>query len=469
MFELLNLTPLKSGFLLKERFIKTMSKNYDQILSDYFSQKNKKPIDHAKEIWDYAGFRRAGTEGDKKASEIISKKFEDVGTDEVFVDKFLGKNKAPPISLILLFIIFSFSAIVYIISAYHSIHENYNPIIEFLLNLLALGIFAFSVIYIVLDRKKAKDILGFLTKDKEMYNIIGKVKPSNETKKIVIVSGHHDAPWNGKLFEKKDKDGNPGFFKTYVLFNDGTEKVLIGCAITILVYQVFSLFNIFINFTESSIWFNYFRLAFVILILVVWFWLGTFVYYIMPRGVSPGANDNLASICVIITLLGILAKKKPKNVEVWGLSLTGEETNHMGVKNFIKTHYDEIKDAYDINMEAVGGSSILPQVFFAADGEKPKKATFPKELIELVLEGMKKSGVKNISPITETLPIGGSDAAIFANKGLKAILIGAVGVDKSFAGNYHNPDDTVENLDENIMEGTIKILLSTIDILDSNL
>ena len=166
-------------------------------------------------------------------------------------------------------------------------------------------------------------------------------------------------------------------------------------------------------------------------------------------------------------MLGILAKNRPKNVEVWGVSFTGEETNHMGVKHFISTHKDEIRDAYDINMEAVGGSSAVPQVFFAANGEKPKKAKFPEELIQIVLEGMKNSGVKNISPTTETLPIGGSDAALFANNGLKAILIGAVGYDKSFAGNYHNPDDTIEYLDENIMEGTVKILLSTIDIIDS--
>ncbi|MHA1273332.1 MAG: M28 family metallopeptidase [Promethearchaeota archaeon] len=442
-----------------------MSNNYDVLLKEYFQSGNKTPKEHAEDIWKYAGFRRAGSKGDKKAAEIISRKFKELGADDVIVEEFLGKSKSPPVSLVILFILYSISFVIFMFSIFGERYYNYNSVIEFLIALLGLLVFAFSVVYIILDRKKAKDLLGFLFKNKKMYNVIAKIKPKKETKKILIISGHHDAPWNGKLFEKKDKNGNPNFYGTYVFFNDGTEKVLIFCALTILVYQIILLVNLFINF----IWIFYIKMIFVGILGFTWLWLATFTYLIIPRGVSPGANDNLAAICVIITTLGIIAKNRPDYVEIWGLSLTGEETNHQGAKYFIEKHYDEIKDAYDINMESVGGSSKIRQLFFAADGEKPKKAKFPKELIDLLLEGMKKSGISNISTTTETLPIGGSDAAIFANNGIKAILMGAVQETKEFSGNYHNPEDTVENLDENIMESAVKILLSTINILNKKL
>ena len=60
-----------------------MSHNYETLLNEYFNSNNKNPKEHADDIWEYAGFRRAGTVGDKKASEIISKKFKIVGADKI--------------------------------------------------------------------------------------------------------------------------------------------------------------------------------------------------------------------------------------------------------------------------------------------------------------------------------------------------------------------------------------------------
>ncbi|MHA1293734.1 MAG: hypothetical protein ACTSQJ_13835, partial [Promethearchaeota archaeon] len=97
-----------------------MSEKYEEILNSYFSSKGKTPKEHAIDIWNYAGYRRAGTIGDKKASEIISLKFKEEGADEVIIDKFFGKNKAPPISLVILFLIYSCSFILYSITIFFS-------------------------------------------------------------------------------------------------------------------------------------------------------------------------------------------------------------------------------------------------------------------------------------------------------------------------------------------------------------
>ncbi|MHA1756949.1 MAG: hypothetical protein ACTSVV_09280, partial [Promethearchaeota archaeon] len=141
-----------------------MSNNYDVLLKEYFQSGNKTPKEHAEDIWKYAGFRRAGSKGDKKAAEIISRKFKELGADDVIVEEFLGKSKSPPVSLVILFILYSISFVIFMFSIFGERYYNYNSVIEFLIALLGLLVFAFSVVYIILDRKKAKDLLGFLFK-----------------------------------------------------------------------------------------------------------------------------------------------------------------------------------------------------------------------------------------------------------------------------------------------------------------
>jgi hypothetical protein len=88
--------------------------------------------------------------------------------------------------------------------------------------------------------------------------------------------------------------------------------------------------------------------------------------------------------------------------------------------------------------------------------------------MDLALDFQKSSKNANMELPIEVLGFGGSDAACFSKKGLKAISIFAL-TPENYPDTWHELADTPEFIEEDKLEATLKITIQFLNDLDSSL
>ncbi len=70
---------------------------------------------------------------------------------------------------------------------------------------------------------------------------------------------------------------------------------------------------------------------------------------------TAGANDNASGVGVLLNLGQRLAQEPLANTEVWLLATGCEEVGSVGAQAFVKRHRSELKGAYAVSIDNVGG------------------------------------------------------------------------------------------------------------------
>lgn len=70
---------------------------------------------------------------------------------------------------------------------------------------------------------------------------------------------------------------------------------------------------------------------------------------------TAGANDNASGVGVLLSLAGRLSTNPLQATEVWLLASGCEEVGSVGVQAFLKAHREELRGAYGISIDNVGG------------------------------------------------------------------------------------------------------------------
>lgn len=382
----------------------------------------EKMVEFVTRICKECGPRLAGSEGEKKAGEILYQEISEF-CDEVEREHFRSR---PGGFLDYIW----FTAGFYLAGV--AIYLLGHPLIAAALMLIAFLIFLFQ-------QCLHYEIIDFFFPEVEEFHVVGKIRPNGEAKKLVILSAHYDSAYEFPLLGK---------LKTKSIY-------IIGPAVAItLLTMVLSVVEAFIPSTVINTVQKPLLLIGSILLLYIAFNLRS------NRGVL-GANDDLAGLAAVIEAGRFISQNRPENTEVWIVAFAGEE--HMrGSKRFVQKHYDELKgrNAIMFNLECPSADYFLiateEKMFFAK--HSPLAVEYAKKAAENIDFDVK----------VEALPFAGSDAANFSRKGLHAVTLFGLSAKEHAPYYWHTMDDAPENLKPEPIAKAAEMAKNFVYVVDSS-
>jgi hypothetical protein len=303
-----------------------------------------------------------------------------------------------------------------------------------------------------------REFIDPLFKSRNSQNVIGKIYPKEEVKKILIFSGHHDSALQFNLLTYL-KIGYPiviflglGIMFLWLLVSI---VVILLILVNLFFYELFFLFVLILFLIGTP--------AFIGLFL--------FVPFGEKANKVPGAVDNLSAVAIVLALGKILKKNKelvPNNTEIRLISFGCEEAGLRGAFRYVEKHFDELKrfEAECINMDAIHSKDNITIIDF-----EPSTRTKHSEIVvEKIVNAAKSSQIKikasamggssTFEKIVGQIT-GGTDATAFSKAGIKAANISAMDLNKMLKF-YHQPTDTLDKIEKESLERVLQICIAYI-------
>ena len=379
------------------------------------------------EFCEKIGPRPPCSSNEAKAAQLFYDKIKNY-CDEIVIEKFHthpGTYKAS----------FRYPMVLYIFSI---IFYWFLPLLSLILTILSC-IILFGEVYFV------KEIIDFLFPKKYSQNVISKIKPQNQTKKLLIIGSHMDSNWEFPLI-RKIKYG-----------------LIIVVAINVLLNTILFLILIVKNLLHiinlQSILYNFELIFF-------WGFIGGIpialiqLFFIISNLPVMGANDNLSGMAVCYKIAKHLSinENKTNHVEIWINVYGCEEIGSKGSKFFVMEHFQKIKNAKIINLDMIG---YKQSPLLILKSELLGLIKMDKELIDLVQKSASNYDI-NVKLRTS---MAYTDSLSFSRKGLSAVSISSK-PQSSKEFYYHTRDDVIENLDLKNLVNAYKICIGIIRDLD---
>ena len=410
--------------------------------------------DIVQKIIDECGPRMPCSPQEAKGAEIIKKELEET-CDEVTIEPFTCHPRAALgwIRIDLVMGLLSFSLFLLIQLFIDSYWVYILSILSTLLIFLALLI-AWEEFFCY------KEFIDLIFKKKDSQNVIGKIKPKGEIKKIIIFSGHHDSALQFNLLRYL-KYG----YEVIIFLGLG---ILFFWFFASVLFIILSIFTFLLDLTLIyQIFFN----------LVIWLLiigaipLLTLFFFVTPgkrANKVPGAVDNLSAIAVILGIGRYLKNYKeliPENTEIRIISFGSEEAFLRGAYRYVEAHLEELQkyDAECINLDAI---QSIDNISFS-DKEPTTRTIHSEEVVQKLIKAAKLVGVNaKIASLgggsflekVAGLMGGGTDAAAFSKSNIKASTITGLSLLK-MVHFYHQETDTPDKIEKGVLENTLKICI----------
>ena len=320
--------------------------------------------------------------------------------------------------------------------------NRFNP--SMLLSVVSFALLFLAMVITFAEFIFYREFIDFLFPKATSYNLYAVRKAEGEVKKRLIFGGHADAPWEFTYFRR---GGLPVVIPGFV----GAIGGGIVSTIIILIYIISGTPAI------EGFWSVF---SFVLLALIPFFLI--FAFFVNWKVVCDGANDNLSACYASMAIMKELAENdiRFENTEVCCLITGSEEAGLRGAKAFCKKHGDKLKQADTIFIPF----EVLRETQHLTVYNRDLNGTVrcDKELIDLLLS----VGNKLDIPLKCTpIPLGATDAAAFAQAGLRAAPIG--GSDDKPQPYYHTRLDSYDNISPECIEKAIQIGLETAFVFDA--
>lgn len=254
-------------------------------------------------------------------------------------------------------------------------------------------------------------------------NVIGTIPPEGETRATVVLIGHLDSGQTPLLFS------TPWLLPLFVVIAALAVASLVVNAVLYLLGAV----------TSEPAWYD-------------WSWIGTAIQsvalvFAMEAELSPhteGANDNASAVGVVVSLAQYAIEQRLKHTEVWTLLSGCEEVGCYGMASFLEAYKDSLRDAYFINLEAVGCGDLC---YAVGEGMGRTHRSDPS-LIDMAEQVGKRRPELRARP--EVLRIGYTETGVVAKNQMKGITVLAMKHNGlfSYVPYWHQREDVFENLDE---------------------
>ncbi|NVM19622.1 MAG: M28 family peptidase [Candidatus Lokiarchaeota archaeon] len=403
-------------------------------------------------IIDECGPRMPCSPQEAQAAEIIKGELEQV-CDDVTIEPFSCNPRAflgfIKVDIVLVFLSFI---------SFFLIPLNIFNYWGYIMSILC---FSFNIIaFLILWNEffNYREFIDPIFKSKNSQNVIGKIYPKEEAKKILIFSGHHDSALQFNLL-------------TYLKIGYPI-VVLLGLAIIMLwlLTSIVVLLLILVNLFFYELFFLFVLILFLIGI-PAFIGLFFFVSFGKMANKVPGAVDNLSAVAIVLAIGKFLKNNKeiiPNNTEIRLISFGCEEAGLRGAFRYVDKHFDELKrlEAECINMDAIQSKDYISIIDF-----EPSTRTKHSELvIEKIVNAADSSQIKvKASALGGSSAFekifgqitGGTDATAFSKAGIKAANISAMDLKKMLKF-YHQPTDTLDKIEKKSLERVLQICIAYI-------
>lgn len=365
--------------------------------------------------------RLIGSEGEKKAREIVVDEFNKIGFNQVYRDKF--KTSFYNWIFIRYIFLITGSALIFL-----AISIYINPYLTLFVFVLDIYI-SFSALKRVNSIKLSKnEIFNY-----ETENIFIKLK-SKKSKANVVFIGH----WDSK------SQSFPTSTRILIFLIS-----VLGSLILLIIYFILSLLTIITNFNSPLL--RNILLDICIIIAII----GAINYFNKTGNESPGAYDNAAAVGTLVELARYYNLNPPNNIDLLFLSTGSEELNLGGAIDFIQKYKDEFdkNSTFFINLDLIGGNELIRLI---TSYGIPRKVS-SKKLNNLFLESSKDLQIK-LKDIYA--PTGAwSDYMPIVHEGFDACWLGS----QPGLKRVHTKKDTMDLV---TIEGIKKILLLCTDVVN---
>jgi hypothetical protein len=398
----------------------------------------KSMLEQIKYIANSFGPRIAGSEADHKTIEYIEQEFRFL-TSDVELESYPVVGRS--LQYLIQFLVWG-----YFIST----------ICYFVLPPLAIGLSILMLLIYYLARFRDKNLVNLLVKKSVTKNVIARFSPSEETKRILIFSGHHDSAFHMPLFEKKvayvDLIQNGAILGIVFLLISGIWKTI---AFFLPITGIVEIFNYELGAISISWWVlpDILFLPALLGLVLAFYFLSTMV----TNTPLIGANDNLTSVSMLIAIGNYLKENPPKNLEIRLVSFGGEEPGLVGSAYYVNKRMSELDNAINVNYETLG-SGILGII----SKERDNNVTHDEEVVNFIQKAGEKIGIE-LKAIQ--IHYGNTDAGSFSKRGFKGATIACYGEHNVF-DLWHSTEDVVKNVDENLLQEAFKLTISIIEEMD---
>ncbi len=379
-------------------------------------------VDNAYRITKRLAFPRLiGSEGEKKAREIVVDEFEKVGYSPIHQETFMT-SFYNWIFIRLIFLVMGSLLILLALSTY------INPFLT-----LGLCIFTIYISFKALGISVSSKIKLFKNdaNNYETENIYTSLKSINSKAKVIFM-GH----WDSK------SQSFPSSTRIIIFLIS-----VFGSLILMIIYLILNLLKVFFN-TNIPILNNILLDACIIIAII-----GVFNYFNKTGNDSPGAYDNAAAVGILVELARFYKTNPINNIDLQFLSTSSEELNLGGAVHFIQNHKNDLdkNSTYFINLDLIGGNELIRLI---TSYGIPRKVS-SKKLNKLFVESSKKLNIK-LKDIYA--PTGAwSDYMPIVNEGFEACWLGS----QPGLKYVHTKNDTMDLVSK---EGLKNIFLLCLDV-----
>lgn len=321
----------------------------------------------------------------------------------------------------------------------------------FNLNIVSLILIIAGVALLVAQLIFYKHVTAPFFKKKTSTNVYAVKKPQGEVKRRIVFCGHTDAAFEWGWL-------NLGGFPLFA-------GVLLTAVVAIAALVVMSIVGIAINgVSVGLIGTGAYRIA---LIAVSAFCVPAallFLYFSNKNKVVDGANDNLSACLTAISVLKTMKEEgiSFENTEVGAIMAGSEEAGLRGAMAFAEQHKGEFDDVETVfivleTLREVDHLSIYEKDMNGVVKVDPKVCRLIQKAGEEAID-------RKIPLCTVTL--GATDAAAFANAGLKTACFAAL--DHKLQPYYHTRKDSYDNLSKPCLTLCYKTCMKTLELFDKN-
>lgn len=165
---------------------------------------------------------------------------------------------------------------------------------------------------------------------------------------------------------------------------------------------------------------------------------------------TVGANDNASAVGVTLSIASRLTRQPTAHTEVWAVLDGCEEVSLYGADAFARAHREELRDAFWIVLDSVGGAGGALR-YTESETLLLKEHSDP-ELVRIFGEVAHARPELGAGPLSFGTGANATDGTMLARHGLKQIAIVAPGPGGSELLHIHRATDDLERIDPDLLQ-----------------
>ena len=296
------------------------------------------------------------------------------------------------------------------------------------------------------------EFIDGLLKKKSSENVVGRISPDGDLKRIIAFSGHHDSAMEFNLLR---------YFKVagYAIVVVGGIGILALWAVLAIIAFVISLAGL----AQGIIYEIALYLLVIGIPLLVLLW--CFTWWGERANNVPGAVDNLSAVAVVLAI-GRYVKQHPEivpaNTEIRLVSFGCEEAGLRGAYRYAARHKEELLavDSEHVNMDGIQSPKTVMIYAFEPTTRTAHSPDVTRKIYDAAIgEDLKafKFGERKADRMAGFFT-GGTDATALSKAKIVAGSFGSMNF-RAYFNHYHTRRDTPDRIEAGALEAALRLCI----------